>query len=614
MSGHESSYSFSWVFCKCSVSFCLSYTFVNKRWSYKISWIDNERNYYNICEENDQLHKVLFFKSSDYDLDRYERSDYDLDRYERSAKYESAKLILCEKCNQKINSIICFECYGKVNGKVNDHENEKEYPIMFGTCGGCFEIIENCDGCLTCKLKNVFINYINYFCGRKFKKCDPILCLDCNRNIDRLIMCFNCYNSETNYEKKCHMKFGRCKECCRIIKGYYGCLFCNQMRFKRKFDRWYSGNTEIDELIRYHQISARDLNNILEWIPYDKFTDIKYIAEGGFAKVYSATWTDGFIINWDQESNNWKRSGAYKVALKVLKNSRDMSLDFINEIKNLTKIPNNCEGIIKSYGITQDPITSNYALVFKLEDCDLRHCLRQYFNSCPNKKQYIENICLGLKNIHKYGLIHKDLHLGNVLCSNWTSAYISDFGFSKPADENSLHTNTINTYGVLPYMAPEILRGKEYTQESDVYSLGIVINEIISEIPPFYNRSHDYYLAIDICRGLRPNIKKDLPDELKELIQKCWDADPNNRPTSEVVFNTIKRIKCAKEALLFDFNESEFDTYHHPQAIYTSRFLSFKILPEPVNCLNQEKFISRCTVTGIKNNYSECLDCAIRCF
>ncbi|GES73685.1 kinase-like domain-containing protein [Rhizophagus clarus] len=541
----------------------LSYTFVNKRWSSKFSWADNERNYYNTCEENDQLYEVIFFKTSDYDLDRYERS----------AKYESAKLILCEKCNQKINSIICFEYYGKVNGKVNGHEKETGYPMMIGTCGGCFGIIENYDG--------------------KFKKCDPILCLDCNRNIDRLIICFNCYNSETNYEKKYHMKFGRCKECCRVITGYYGCLFCNPMRFKRKFDICHSGNTEIDELIRYHQISARDLNNILEWIPYDKFRDIKYMAEGGFAKVYSATWIDGFIINWDQEFNNWKRSGAYKVALKVLKNSRDMSLDFINEIKNLTKIPNNCEGIVKFYGITQDPTTSNYALVFKLEDC--------------------------LKNIHKYGLIHKDLHLGNVLCSNWTSAYISDFGFSKPANENSSHTNNINTYGVLPYMAPEILRGKEYTQESDVYSLGIVINEITSENSPFYNQSHDYYLALDICRGLRPNIKKDLLDELKELIQKCWDANPNNRPTSEIVFNTIKRIKSEKEARLFDFNETttitESDTHPHPQAIYTSQLLSFKNLPEPVNCLNQEEFISsRYTTqvhTEIKNRCSECFDCII---
>jgi serine/threonine protein kinase len=253
----------------------------------------------------------------------------------------------------------------------------------------------------------------------------------------------------------------------------------------------------------------------------------------------------------------------------------------------LVKIPNNCEGIIKFYGITRDHNTSDYALVFKLEDCDLRSCLNQYFSPCPNKKQYIEDICLGLKNIHECGLIHKDLHIGNVLCSSWSSAYISDFGFCKPANEISSHT-----YGVVPYMAPEILRGKEYTRASDVYSLGIIINEIATVIPPFCDRPHDYCLAIDICHGLRPEIKEDLPKALKELIQKCWDANPKNRPTSEMVLNTIKGIPCS--VLWFDFNESittrKFDT--HPQAIYTSRLLNFKNLPELVNCLNKEEFIS----------------------
>src|SRR5207249_489056 len=118
--------------------------------------------------------------------------------------------------------------------------------------------------------------------------------------------------------------------------------------------------------------------------------------------------------------------------------------------------------------------------------------------------------------------------------SNWSSTYISDFGFCKPANEISSHTNI---YGVIPYMAPEILRGNEYTQASDVYSLGIIINEIISIIPPFHNQPHDYYLAIDICRGLRPKIKDDIPDFLKELIQKYWDANPDNRPTSKEVLN-----------------------------------------------------------------------------
>jgi len=87
-----------------------------------------------------------------------------------------------------------------------------------------------------------------------------------------------------------------------------------------------------DKLIQDIQLTNY-ISRILEWILYNKFDDIKYIAERGFAKVYSATWTDSDIKKWDQKSNNWKRSGLTKVALKVFNNSSNLSKDFINEVQ-----------------------------------------------------------------------------------------------------------------------------------------------------------------------------------------------------------------------------------------------------------------------------------------
>src|SRR5437016_1181779 len=91
----------------------------------------------------------------------------------------------------------------------------------------------------------------------------------------------------------------------------------------------------------------------------------------------------------------------------------------------------------------------------------------------------------------------------------------------------------------MPYMAPEILRGKPYTKASDIYSLGIIINEIISIVPPFNEEPHDYYLAIDICYGRRPEIREETPKILKELINKCWNANPENRPSSDEIDTSI---------------------------------------------------------------------------
>ena len=163
--------------------------------------------------------------------------------------------------------------------------------------------------------------------------------------------------------------------------------------------------------------------------------------------------------------------------------------------------PNVYSGVITFYGITREPTTHNYVLVFKLEDSGLRQYFIQNYNlfTWEGRLYIIQRICSGIRSIHNYGLIHKDLHPGNVFIDS-TFAYIGDFGFCMPANETSSKSNI---YGVMPYMAPEILRGEEYTQKSDIYSLGIIINEVISIIPPFNKEQHDYHLALDICHGIR---------------------------------------------------------------------------------------------------------------
>ena len=148
---------------------------------------------------------------------------------------------------------------------------------------------------------------------------------------------------------------------------------------------------------------------------------------------------------------------------------------------------NNYGGLVRCYGVTQESNTQNYALILPfMENGSLRSYLNQNFNSLTwdEKLNIMETISSGLNYIHDKYLMHKDLHLGNVLQSEgisfYDNTYISDFGFCKSADENSSNSNNKKIYGVMPYMAPEILRGNEYTQKSDVYSFGIIMNEIIS--------------------------------------------------------------------------------------------------------------------------------------
>ena len=133
----------------------------------------------------------------------------------------------------------------------------------------------------------------------------------------------NCYVEYPDYKPWCK----ECVPCC-IIEG------------------WTSENTEIDEFIKDTIYNAKleiefGENDdgyyyplFLEWVPFDRFEDIKQIGEGGFAKVYSATWIDGRAEYDRQNDGSWRKKEPepIKVALKRLNGSQNMSADYLNEV------------------------------------------------------------------------------------------------------------------------------------------------------------------------------------------------------------------------------------------------------------------------------------------
>ncbi|CAB4437976.1 unnamed protein product [Rhizophagus irregularis] len=386
-----------------------------------------------------------------------------------------------------------------------------------------------------------------------------------------------------------------CKEC------GYNSLFCNVNHFKHNFKKWSSGNSNIDKLIQGTQLSAHyDVSIALEWIPYKRLTDIKYISEGGFGKIYRAKWKDGNIQYWDTKNKNWERCGQNMiVALKSLNNSKKVTSEFTNEVILHYKIKK-CNGfVIEFYGITQDPKTKNYMMVMEYaENGSLRNYLDKSYHELKweNKIHYLCSTAFGLASIHENEVVHRNLHSGNVLKNN-VQTCITDVGLCKPADYNESENTKNGIYGVLPYIAPEILRGQIYTKAADVYSFGIIMYEIISGLPPYYDVRHDENLAIKICQGLRPRFNMKIPPLIVDLIKKCLDANPLNRPDAFEVRKTIypwwhdfedqielkKQIKEAEASMK---TSSALSYEKHSGAIYTSRLLCFNNLPEPKNSDN----------------------------
>ena len=234
----------------------------------------------------------------------------------------------------------------------------------------------------------------------------------------------------------------------------------------------------------------------------------------------------------------------------------------------------------------------------------LRQSLNNNFNELTwsDKLLNLHDIANGLVSIHDKGLIHRDFHCGNILSTTTIDTRITDLGLCKPANEKSEKSEK-RIYGVLPYVAPEVLRGKEYTQASDIYGFGIIAYEVCTGYPPYHDIDHDDSLAIRICNGQRPNSNYKIPQLILDIIKQCWDADPLKRPKArelEKLFNDLWRSALNGDSTIHE-QVKEADEINknlpslsssltgtlsyttHPQAIYTSRLLDFKNLPEPKN-------------------------------
>ena len=104
---------------------------------------------------------------------------------------------------------------------------------------------------------------------------------------------------------------------------------------------WTSENNDVDEFIKDTIYNANDIYTFLEWVPFDRFENIKQIGEGGFAKVYSATWIDGKSYYYKQDDGSWKKklfNPNMVVALKRLNESNNISKEYLNEVQYVYQI------------------------------------------------------------------------------------------------------------------------------------------------------------------------------------------------------------------------------------------------------------------------------------
>lgn len=157
--------------------------------------------------------------------------------------------------------------------------------------------------------------------------------------------------------------------------------------------------------------------------------------------------------------------------------------------------------------------------------------------------QMAVSISSDLNRLHRYaGQVHRNLHPGNIvfryleylsgsrLIDNEPATVITNFCNQKIND-------TQGAYGRLAYMPPEIFAGKPYTMASDVYSLGTILWQLVSRVPPRGTAG-----ALFRTDGLRED---PVPGTLKgyqAIINECWQLDPGLRPTVEQVYERLSML------------------------------------------------------------------------
>ncbi|CAB5337919.1 Bck1p [Rhizophagus irregularis DAOM 197198w] len=343
-------------------------------------------------------------------------------------------------------------------------------------------------------------------------------------------------------------------------------------------------NKKIIDFIQQMQLKINFYYDIVfEWIPYSQLNKVKKIGKGGFATVYSAIWEDGPLC-FDDNKMEWTREINKKVALKCLHSSQNINEGFEGFLNEAKEYSIDSLNILRIYGISQNPDTKNYIMVLQYaEGGDFNKWINKNYENFDwtNKIKVLNNIINGLKEIHQKEKVHHDFHTGNILFLFTSTSdicdytRISDMGLCGEVD----NIDEEKIYGVMPYVAPEVLRGKLYTQAADIYSFGIIMYFVATGRQPFANRVHDEFLALDICEGIRPKLNElEAPKCYIELMKKCWDSNPNKRPDATEISDQIyswknddfEHVENYRKANLFKRKQ----LIIHPQAIYTSRILN----------------------------------------
>ena len=294
----------------------------------------------------------------------------------------------------------------------------------------------------------------------------------------------------------------------------------NLLKLEEKKKKLESDNNNI--LTKYSRGFENNFEISLEELEFDE--ENSEIGKGTFGDVLRGTWR------------------GEEVAVKFLKGSMTDSpesvkqfLDEINILKNLHH-PN----ILLYMGAC----TIGPQYFFVTEFCEngnlfeFLHMVRDNKITYDDARRIALEIAYGMNYLHgfKPPILHRDLKSMNVLLDRNCTVKLADFGNTR-----TFQTQMTKQKGTFQWMAPEVIKGSVYSESSDVFSFGIIMNELVTRIPPYHGTDKkDVAKKVVNNPNYRPPYnKKKVPKDWSDLMKRCWDHDEKKRPNFGEVIDCL---------------------------------------------------------------------------